>query len=39
MQISLPQSYRQETFWAQMEFESTEKSETLSDAPRRLAKF
>ena len=36
-QISLPQSPRQETFWASVGFESTEESVTLSDAPRRLA--
>ena len=35
-QISLPQSPRQETFWASAGLESTEKSVTLSDAPRRL---
>ena len=30
-QISLPQSPRQETFWALVGFESTEESVTLSD--------
>ena len=35
-QISLPQSPRQETFWALMGFEGTEKSVTISDAPRRI---
>ena len=32
-QISLPQSPRQETFWASAGFESTEKLPTLPDAP------
>ena len=32
-QISLPQSPRQETFWASVRFESTEESVMLSDAP------
>ena len=36
-QISLPQSPRQETFWASAGFESIVELLTLSDAPRRLA--
>ena len=36
-EISLPQSPRQETFWASAGFERAEESVTLSDVPRLLA--
>ena len=37
VQLPLPQSPKHETLWAPAGFESIEKSDTLSDAPRRLS--